>query len=76
MANFRLAEYQNHPTLEILAYNPTKGFYIRKVVNYKEGCVFPMVIWSEFRVRQYRDDGHREDEPHFILRKYKSSFLI
>ena len=25
----------------------------------KEGCDFPMVIWSEFRMRQYRDNDHR-----------------
>ena len=24
-----------------------------------------MVIWSEFRMRQYRDDDHQEDAPHF-----------
>ena len=33
--------------------------------QYKVGCVFAMVIWSEFRMWQYRDDGHREDENHF-----------
>ena len=32
----------------------------------KMGCVFPMVIWSEFRMGQYRDDDHREDASHFI----------
>ena len=32
---------------------------------YKEGCVYPMVIWSEFRLGKYRDDDHREDAPHF-----------
>ena len=30
----------------------------------KVGCDFPMVISSEFRMRQYRDDDHREDTPH------------
>ena len=30
------------------------------------GYVFPIVIWPEFRMRQYRDDDHREDAPHFI----------
>ena len=29
------------------------------------GCVFPMVIWSEFRMGQYRHDDHREDAPYF-----------
>ena len=32
----------------------------------KAGCVFLMVIWSEFRTKQYRDDEHREDAPHYI----------
>ena len=31
----------------------------------KVGCVFPMVISSEFRIEQNRDDDHREDAPHF-----------
>ena len=33
--------------------------------------VFPMIIWSEFRMMQYRDDDHREDTPH--LSTYNSS---
>ena len=33
---------------------------------YKVGCVFPMVISSEFRKGQYTDDDHREDASHFI----------
>ena len=33
----------------------------------KVGCIFPMVIWSEFRMRQYRDDDHPEDAPHFRI---------
>ena len=31
----------------------------------KVGCVFVMVIWSEFRMEQYRDDDHREYATHF-----------
>ena len=31
----------------------------------QEGCIFPMVILSKFDTGQYRDDGHREDAPHF-----------
>ena len=31
----------------------------------KVGRVFPMVIWSEFRLRKYTDDDHREDALHF-----------
>ena len=34
-------------------------------------CVFPVVIWSEFRMVQYRDDDHWEDAPHFIIIKTK-----
>ena len=34
-------------------------------LKYKVGCVFPMVIWSEFRMEQYKDDHHREDAPLF-----------
>ena len=38
-------------------------------LQFKVGCVFPMVIWSEFRMGQYRDDDHREDTPHFNWRE-------
>ena len=34
----------------------------------KVGYVFSMVTWSEFRMRRYRDDDHREDAPQFINR--------
>ena len=30
------------------------------------GCVFSVVVWSDSRMRQYRDDYHRKDAPHFI----------
>ena len=48
--------------------------------EYKAGCVFTMVIWSEFRMRKYRDGDHREDAPHFnisreILKNNKTMFL-
>ena len=33
---------------------------------YKVGYIFPMVVSSEFRRGQYRDDDHQEDAPHFI----------
>ena len=29
--------------------------------------MFPVVIWSEFRMRQYSDDGHRKDASHFMI---------
>ena len=31
----------------------------------KVGRGFPMVISSEFRMGQYRDDDHHEDAPYF-----------
>ena len=34
-------------------------------IKSKEGCVFPMVIWSEFRMGMSRDDDYREDASHF-----------
>ena len=37
----------------------------------KVGCVFSMTIWSEFQVKQYIDDDHREDAPHFSFRLLK-----
>ena len=38
----------------------------------KVGCVFPMVIWSEFRMVQYRDGDHREDAFHLIIGRGQS----
>ena len=38
-----------------------------KVCFCKVGRAFPVVISSEFRMEQYRDDDHREDAPHFTL---------
>ena len=34
----------------------------------KLGCAFPMVISSDFRVGQHRDDDHEEDAPYFSKR--------
>ena len=39
---------------------------IGNATSTKVGRVFPMVISSEFRMGQYRDDDHREYAPHFI----------
>ena len=33
----------------------------------KVECFYQMVIWSEFRMGQYRDDDHREDAFHFTI---------
>ena len=35
-------------------------------------CIFPIVISSEFRIGQYRDDDHREDAPTLL----RSTFLV
>ena len=32
----------------------------------KVGCVYPKVIWSEFRMERNKDDNHLEDAIHFI----------
>jgi len=36
-------------------------------VCYKVECVVSMVIWSEMRIVQHRDDDHRKHAPHFIV---------
>ena len=38
------------------------------------GRVFPMVISSEFPMRQYRDGDHREDAPHFTIYNLQTKF--
>ena len=38
-------------------------------LHYKVGRVFTMVIWSEFRMRKYRDGDHTRDASHFNLVK-------
>ena len=45
------------------------------VAKCKVGPMFPMVIWSKFRMRQYKDDDHREDALHFTD-MLKNDFLI
>ena len=54
-------EYQ--PTFQQFKY------YLREsyLLWCKVGCIFPMVISSEFRMGQFRDDDHRRDAPHFII---------
>ena len=41
----------------------------------KVGCVYPMVIRSEFRMQQYGVDDHREDASHFTIIIVFVSFL-
>jgi len=31
------------------------------------GCVFPMVIWSEFRMGKCRNNDHKDDVPYFTV---------
>ena len=42
----------------------------------KVGRISPMVAWSEFRMRQYRDDDHREDALHFKFKKYRYNYRV
>ena len=35
-----------------------KKWLVQNITSYKVGCVFLMVIWSEFRMEQYWDDHH------------------
>lgn len=39
----------------------------QKFLMNKLGCVFPMVISSDFRMGEHRDDDHEEDAPYFSL---------
>ena len=41
----------------------SKMSQVQTQFNNKVGCVFTMVIWSEFRMGQNRDNDHREEAP-------------
>ena len=43
----------------------SKGEFQSRVNIIKVECIFPMVISSEFRMKHYRHDDHREDTTHF-----------
>ena len=60
---FNLTAWSDHVkgTVQLYATNSTL------VGLSKVGCIFPIVIWSEFRMGQYRDDYHREDALFFNL---------
>ena len=45
-------------------------------VKVKVGCVFPMVISSEFRMGWYRDDYHQEGAPHFTLETFFGNMFL
>ena len=56
-------------------------FYIKHIFNlkwpiYKVGCIYPMVILSEFRMGQNWDDDHRVDAPHFIKNYLPKIFRV
>ena len=59
--------------IEKMDYYRSKSFHVPKLetlewhLSNKVGCVFPIVIGSEFRIQQYRDDDHREDAPYFKI---------
>ena len=55
-----------------------KVIFTIRYVNTKVGCAFPMAIWSELHLRQYRDGDHREDVPHVTVTKliYGNSTLV
>ena len=44
-----------------------QGMFTRNSLQTKVGCIFPMAISSEFRMKQNRDDDHPEDAPHFTF---------
>ena len=39
----------------------------------KVGCIFPMVISTEFRLGQYRDDDRQEDATHCMIMGWKTT---
>ena len=52
---------------------------VQKIIQYdsynkicKVGCVLPMVIWSELRARQFRDDDHPWDAPRLSSKRTSS----
>ena len=62
----------NHQKKTTISSNDENGyrFIWNSLCPYKEGCIFPMVISSEFRLAQYWDDDHREDAFQFTLIAY------
>ena len=41
----------------------------------KVRCAFPIVILSDFRMGQHRDDDNQEDAPHFTIQPLKVTNL-
>ena len=55
-------------TIRFKEYNNLSKQLLRELfIQNKVGRVFPVVIWSEFRLGQYRDDDHRDEASHFNI---------
>ena len=48
----------------------TKIAFLEDYQIIKVGRFFPMVISSDFRMGEHRDDDHEEDTPYFKMRRY------
>ena len=55
----------NRKNLQKLFTKSTEAGALLLLGKDKVRCVFPIVIWSEIRVEQGRDDDHWEDAPNF-----------
>ena len=69
-------------TLRSKAYKPPIRLGLNLMIwtdkDTKAECDFPMVISSDLRMGQHRDDDHQEDAPHFTLNSIElksSNFL-
>ena len=56
---FVLINWYEHFSLNLGAFLIGNAY----IASSKVGYVFSMVIWSEFRLRKYRNEGHRERTP-------------
>ena len=48
----------------------------RRILIFKAGCAFPMIISSNFRMGKHRDDDHEVDAPYFIYVSFKPMIVI
>ena len=62
--NFEWQLDRTRLTLSTVKMVPWKDLFQNKV-----RCVFPMVIWSEFRMWQHRDDDHRDYALHLTFQE-------
>ena len=61
----RIQEFQVYLETRQNTHVSTRNFFFRKL-EYKVECVFPMVIWPEFRMGKYRTNDHPYHAPQFI----------